>query len=521
MSSRSDISFLVILFLLTVFPPSTLRAESSHAPDVEWHAETSANIGNGKFAPYYISALQHGKITQAKGWLADASVRHRLDTACRFSWEACVELCAGVSSNVAYTKWTPEGTTFTHNMSGQNFWVQQLYALIKWRSLFVLAGMKEHRSTLLDNTLTSGDLVESGNARPIPEVRIGLIGFRDVPLTKHWVQAQAELAYGKFADKGWMEEFYGRASSHINTGAFYIYRRLYLRSRPSENFCFTFGMQAAGEIGGTTREYRRGVLVKTIKLDDSMGKLLEMIIPVHMDTREPGGYFNGNNLGSWDFLLRYRMPFRGHEVRAYLQKPWEKGSSVGWHNGWDGLWGFEYLFGKGEGILDAFLFEYIYTMNQSGPIHFAPHDQPGSTITSDVSGGDQYYNNSEYNGYANYGVGIGSPFLKAPIYNTDGYLQYTDNRLKGFHMAARGHLAGNVEWKIAISYRKSYGDGRLPRTRILDDFSWLAEVNAHPRSLPRLSFNARIAMDRGSLLGNKFGCALSVTYKGDFNLIKK
>lgn len=518
MSSRNKLSAFLLAAWAFVGSPV---AESQTVPMLEWEASTEVNLGNGDFAPYYISALQHGKITQAKGWLVDALAKHRLDTASRFSWGAGIELCAGVSSNVAYTKWNPDGTTFTHNMSGQNFWIQQLYAEIKYRSLFLTAGMKEHRSALLDNSLTSGDLVESGNARPIPEVRLGFIDFQNVPFTRGWVQVQGELAYGKFADNGWLENFYSRGTAHINTGAFYIYRRLYLRSKPSENLCFTFGMQAAGEIGGTTRWYSRGEMYREEKMNASFGKLLEMIIPMNMDTSNPGTYFNGNNLGSWDFLLRYRLPFRGHEVRAYLQKPWEKGSSVGWRNGWDGLWGFEYIFGKGEGMLDAFLFEYIYTMNQSGPIHFAPHDSPGTTITTDASGGDQYYNNNEYNGYANYGVSIGTPFLKAPVYNTDGYPQFTDNRLKGFHMAARGHFVPNIGWKVALSYRKAYGDGRLPRTQIHDDLSWLVEVEGHLSRVPALTIKGRLAMDRGSLLGDNFGGALSISYKGDFNFRRK
>ncbi len=56
--------------------------------------------------------------------------------------------------------------------------IQQLYGEIKYRGVFVEAGMKEHDSPILPQSLTSGDLVESGNARPIPQIRAGFGIFR-------------------------------------------------------------------------------------------------------------------------------------------------------------------------------------------------------------------------------------------------------------------------------------------------------------------------------------------------------
>ncbi len=34
-----------------------------------------------------------------------------------------------------------------------------------------------------------------------------------------------------------------------------------------------------------------------------------------------------------------------------------------------------------------------------------------------ADGADNYYNNTWYNGYASYGMGIGSPMFPSPIYN--------------------------------------------------------------------------------------------------------
>ena len=497
-----------------------LAAVAADVPDLEWKGELTVNAGNGNFAPYYVGALTQGKINRSKGVLLDAAVSHSLDTARRFSWAAALELCGGAASKVDYAKWTPEGELTVNRMGQSHIWLQQLYAQIKYRGIFLEAGLKEHRSALLDNRLTSGDMVESGNSRPIPQVRAGFINFQNIPFTKGWLQIQGEIGYGRFTDNNWLRNFYSYGSSHINTNSWYIYRRCYFRTKPTENLCFTFGMQAAGEIGGATVWYRRGELVRQEYERTSIVDLLKNLIPYDNRTGV-GEYYSGNNLGSWDLHLRYRLPKGAGELRAYLQKPWEKGSSVGWLNGFDGLWGLQYNFGSKHCPVEAVLFEYLYLMNQSGSLHYAPHDFPGSTLGVDVGGGDQYYNNAFSNAYANYGLGIGTPFLKAPLFNTDGYPQYTDNRVRGFHIAALGHIVETIGWRFMLSYRQAFGDGRLPRTRVLDDFSWMAEATWQPRQVDGLDLKLQIAMDRGSWLGNNMGVALSATYKGNFNFRRK
>lgn len=485
---------------------------------VEWDASLTANGGNGDYAPHYISALNHGRITQSRGITAGAGVWKRMDMSERFTWGVGAELLGGAASATDYRHWRPDGSEGVSRMRPAAMWIQQLYAEVKWRSFFLEAGMKERGSALLNDTLTSGDLVESGNARPIPQVRAGFAGFQDVPLTGGWLQIQGELGYGKFADGAWMRKFYSHGSYHLNEGAYYVYRRVYFRSNPEKQLSVTAGMQAAGEIGGVTKYYVRGVVVRERNLKAGVWDMIKMIAPIGGEKNGVGEYMDGNNLGSWDIVLRYRLPWGGDAVRAYLQKPWEKGSSIGWKNGMDGLWGIEYDFNGLNGIVSGAVVEYLDFMNQSGAIHYAPHDRPGSTITTDVSGGDQYYNNSEYNSYTNYGLGIGTPFLMSPRYNRDGYPAYTDNRVRGVHVAVTGRPAENWSYKVAFSHKKGYGDGRQPRATVNKGTSWLAEVRCDVRNVTGLELKAQVAMDRGTMPGDCFGAAVSAVYRGVFTI---
>lgn len=514
MSSRNLLHFIFIIFfgLISITVKSTVKPDSLY-----WHAGFTSNVGTGDFAPYYISSLTSGIITHAKGLIIDAGLRHNLDTTKRFSWGAGIQLLGSVNNNVSYLKWNSNGDVASHKMHPSNVGIQQLYAIIKYRSLFLEAGIRDHRSFLLDNSLTSGDWIESGNAKGIPQVRAGFLEFQNIPLTKGWIQIQGEIAYGKFMDNKWMKEFYSYANSHINLGAFYLYRRLFFRTNPSKNFYFTVGMQAAGEIGGETQWWYRGKLEKEKSMKVSFWRLLKSIIPTEHSSA-PSTYYTGNNLGTWDVHFNYSIPGNQGEIHAYLQKPWEKGNSIAFRNGWDGLWGVQYDFPKAITWIEAVLVEYIYLMNQSGPIHFSPNDYPGTSIGTDAQGRDDYYNNVEYNSYINYGVGIGSPFLKAPIYNTDGYPQYIDNLVKGFHVAAKGNLAYGWRWKIAVSYREAYGNGSMNRTAALQDFSWLLQAEGKLRKVPSLNIKLQVAADHGSLLGNNFGILLGVIYQGNFSI---
>ena len=95
--------------------------------------------------------------------------------------------------------------------------------------------------------------------------------------------------------------------------------------------------------------------------------------------------------------------------------------------------------------------EYIDFMNQSGPIHWAPGDFPGTSLVSQATGSDDYYNNKTYNSYANYGLVLGTPVIMSPIYNTDGQILCLNNRMRGFHIGAEGSISPKVDYRVLLN----------------------------------------------------------------------
>lgn len=508
-----------VLYLATIaltISTSALGADGKGF-SVDYEAEAVINAGSGDFAPYYIAANRHGIVTQSTDALLRVAAVKPIERDRKFSYGFAAEALTGYSSSIDYLRYTIADNKFTDIARHPSaLWLQQLYGEVKYRSIFLYAGMKQETSALLSFDLSSGDITESGNARPIPQLRAGFIDFQDIPLTNGWVQIQGEISYGKFADNGWMKSHFNYYNWHINLGALYTYKRCYFRTKPSQSFSLTLGMQMSGLFGGTTYYYDNGMNYNTVKNSQSVSTIIKMLLPMRGNGSD---YYEGNTLGSWDILARYRLPM-GAEFKAYLQKPWEDGSGIGWQNGFDGLWGVEYVAADPGAFVSGAVVEYIDFTNQSGPLHWYPGDAPGTNLVSHVNGGDQYYNNFQTNSYMNYGMSIGTPFLRSPIYNTDGYMAFIDNRVRGFHAAIKGNITSGLTYRLLGSYRKGFGDSRIPTFSTRESTSMMIEGTYRLPSVDGLMIKAQMAFDAGSMYGNRFGALFSVTYSGSLNLMK-
>ncbi|MDE5649607.1 MAG: capsule assembly Wzi family protein, partial [Duncaniella sp.] len=190
---------------------------------------------------------------------------------------------------------------------------------------------------------------------------------------------------------------------------------------------------------------------------------------------------------------------------------------IGKLNGWDGLWGIEYK-STTKGILNGAVIEYMDYTNQSGPIHFAPADHDGVTITGHASGADDYYNNTAHRSYANYGMAIGSPAFMAPIYNLNGYPAFMANAMRGIHVGVEGAVTDDIDYRVKAGYRKAWGSGKVLLPVPINSTSVMVEAVWRVRNLKGLSVTGQIEVDRGSMPCNMAGALVSVRYDGVLNL---
>lgn len=501
-----------------VLTTAALTAPEARADyPVEYEGRVSAGLGSGDFAPFYIASLDHGRYTRARSATLEVMARRQIDRSRRFSYGFGLDIAGGYGNAVGYDRYSATDGWSVHDMRPSALWIQQLYGELQYRQVFLTAGMKEQHSKMLNQRLTSGDLAESGNTRPIAEVRAGFLDFVDIPLTRGAVQVFGEVGYGKFADSDWITEQYNYYNDHIVEGEYYNYKCIYLRSTPEKPLSVTIGMQATAIYGGYERFYNKGVMVQEISYPAGLTTMLKMLVPYN-DYAE-GGFYTGDHRGTIDLKVRYRLT-GGTELSAYLSNPWEDGSGLGKMNGWDGLWGLEYKASDPDAWVSGAVVEYLDLTNQSGPIHYDQSDFEGSTLGGHATGADDYYNNRAHRPYTNYGLGIGTPMVMSTLYNTNGYASYMTNLTRGFHVAVEGRLSPTVRYRLKGGYRKAWGNGQFLLPKPLTLTAVMAEAEWRPARIAGLALNGKIEIDRGTMPSNAFGALVTLKYDGIFNLKK-
>lgn len=490
-----------------------------HAQKTLQYGGAAIGVGStGDFAPYFIGSMNGGKTVRSSMALLDAGVKIVPDSDSRFSWGGAIELIGGYSSANDYARWDASLQKWGEVSNRPSpVWIQQLYGETRYRAIRLRVGQEAPRSALLDESLSSGDLTRSSNARGIPGVSIGFNEFQDIPFTSGWVQIDGVIDYGKFTDDGFKEKQYNYYSWLTTSDVYYTYKRCYFRTKPSQPFSVTVGMQTAGQFGGTSTYYKKGVEYRHEHRGFRIADVFKMFLP----TRGNGNsFYEGNTLGSWDFKALYRLP-GGEELSIATQWPWEDGSGIGRRNGLDGLWGLYYKAPR-RSLINGAAIEWLDFRNQSGPIHWAPGDHPVTTITGSATGGDNYYNNDTYTAYTNYGMAIATPFLVAPVYNLDGYPAFLHNCARGLHLAVTGSLSPVLDYSVKYSWQQAWGMGRQPATHCLIDNSAMVDVNWEAEALMKgLNVKATLAFDAGRLRGNNFGAMLSISYSGELNFLIK
>lgn len=488
---------------------------------VNWEAGAVFNTGSETLAPHHITASS--VITQRHGAQAFGSLWHDMDSTARFSWSAGVTALGGYTSATPYLRYDTEAAALLPvDRHPGRLQLLRLSAAVKYRCLYLLVGKDYHRSPLVDGDLSSGDLIMSGHTPLPPGARAGFIDFQNVPFTGGWLQITGEAGYYRSDDSKWLENRYNRLNNFITTGFWLNYKRVHFRSNPQKPLVATVGMQASCQFGGTHTRYVNGVEVERLKMKADAEAFFKALVPGSGGNASGDHFYEGNHVGSWDIKLDYHL--HGGTLTAYHQHPWEDGSGIGFKNGFDGLWGLSYHAARRYAPLSGVVAEYLDLTNHSGPLHFNRHDYTddtrpdGSPVDASASGSDDYYNNYAFAGYSYRGQSIGSPMVMAPLYNTDGYMRYLHNVMRGFHLGAEGYVTPQWQWQVKATWRKSWGNVFMPLQQAVSATSWMACASWKQAPAQGWRASLALALDSGKLTGDNFGALLSVSYLGNFSI---
>lgn len=481
--------------LLTIAGHSYAQSEYTHPEEVAdatvYKAEAFGSAATGSNTPFWMVSNRYGMVPldAGNGYL-NAGVFHQQHLNKDFRWSAGLDIVATVPRH-------------------RNIYIQQLYAELGYKSLLLSIGSKERYTSLWDRSLSSGDMILSTNARPIPEINLSIPEFTVVPLTQGWLQIKGDFAVGRSFDSDYLNNFTNAQQVYIKN-VLWHHKSFYVQIKDTKNnfpLSGAIGLQHWAQWGGTSTNPKSGVQPHSIK------DFIRVVCGKEGGsdaTQSDQINVLGNHYGSYDFKLKYTQP--RWALSAYHQHYFEDKSGMLFVNSTDGLWGAQLDLPKFP-WLSKIVMEYFVTRDQSGPFHFIEfdhdlHEGPGG-------GADNYYNNGEYNtGVSYFNRAIGSPLIPSPEYNEDGSLGFQNTRVRDWHFAAEGNLSSQVSYRVLISVMNSWGLHYKPLLNNKRGASGIVDVTyRHPR-LSGWEFTGSVAADAGSMFGENAGFSLKIAKRG-------
>ena len=496
----------IILLLLFVFP-FYFEANSQH--QTTYRIETFGSLASGKNTPFWMLYHNWGMTPlDANNFYVRGAVFHQQTINKDLSFNAGLDL-AGGSTN-AYG----------------NFWIQQLYGEINWKFLRLNIGAKEDYVSLLNPYLSSGDFDMSNNAKPLPEIKVSIPHFIYVPYTKGNMYIKGDFAIGRYMDGNWQENFARPYLYSYTKDVFAHHKSVYFRFGNIEDknkLQFTFGLDHQAQYGGTLyrcRYYWAPDRNEYIVSGQPQGitDLFRVIIAKEGSELSSLGdqlYVAGSSIGAYLFKFDYKLK-NNNTISIYKQHFFDDGSGLAFENYRDGLYGIEYKT-KSKSLLSGWVFEYIYTKNQTGPIHFnLEMDSEHYYLRSKGNGNDDYYNNGDYiQGHSHYGRTKGTPLFLSPEYNRDGRLNFTSSRIIAFHLGIEGYLHSSLQYRLLITNGKTWGIYYVPFDHVKTGVaSELDLIYSFPK-INGLNLKLSFAFNKGEFFSNdSFGGGISVLKRG-------
>lgn len=453
--------------------------------------ELNAIASTGRYAPFYLTAGQHGRFSAApfSGQLRAAIYKDATRPARWYDYDFAVDVEASAMAR-------RPGYAQQAHLSSFPYWqrangalhINRLYAHARLYIVDITAGVAP-LTAYADGRLTSGDMLLSHNAPALPRISVGIDRYTAVPGLYGYLALRGGITHA------WLTDNAGVRGAYLH----YKYAGVRLGGKLPVNISYEFHHAAQwgghsaehGDLGNSWHDFRR------ILTAAAGGNTYNEIYNAQ-----------GNHLGSQ--VLELMAKGTGWEVRAY------------WQNFLEDNWNF---LGRGQNLPDGLFglsveqahwpyvqgltVEYICTADQTGPFH----DQDGLIY----AGNDNYYRNAIYTGGWNYYLHtLGTPFITSPIYNREGEPATTNSRSKTCYLALRGDIRG-YRYLLRASHSRNYGcydDGGDIYALRSRNTAWLLSVTRHVEKAWGLDFSLALSGDIGSQFGSGAGAMLTIRKQG-------
>jgi len=401
-------------------------------------------------------------------------------------------------------------------------WVQELYGELDWKFFRLNIGSKEDYTSILDQNLSSGDFDLSNNARPHPEVKLSFPDFVLIPKTKGRLYVKGDFAVGKFMDGDWQEETARPYNQQYTKDVLSHHKSVYFRLGNIENkdkFQIIAGLDHHAQWGGSifyfegmTQDYTEQKQPKG--LDDFFRVVVAKEGSSNASVSDRA-FVSGSQVGSYHLRFDYKLK-NADKLSVYTQHFFEDGSGMAFKNYRDMLLGFQYKSAKRQ-LLSNALFEYVYTKNQSGPIHFNLElDDEHKHLHSKGTGNDDYYNNADYKqGRSYYGRTLGTALFLSPEFNESGRLYFESNRIISLHMGLEGYFCSNLGYRLLATTGQTWGRYYVPFIEVRDGFASNLDLMYNCSRIQGLDLKVSLGYNTGDFFGDSaFGGGITITKRG-------
>lgn len=479
-------------------------------------------LSSGDMLPFWMTAGQSGIIPNSSGAVAWIQAKNEFDESKTLQWRFA--LSGAVQEFKSYPGDAPLDGELTEGVGKwrSNILIDEMYLSGRWKKFTLDLGWKRNEldymgasPSLGSLSVTGGHLVWSNNAPTMPGYNITLSPVA-IPLTKKhlWL-------YGSFGDYRTMDIRYVQDAWVHST-------KVFLKVNITKRLDFSLGVDHYTLWGGTSPEY--GDMPFSIK--DYIRVVTGM-----------GGGSNAtesdqaNALGDHGGAELLRIDYHGDswKISAQHEIPYSDWSGMRFGNFPDGVNTLCFSFDDKNKWVSDIVYEYHYTMYQSGPIHddeFIDGVYRPWHKGLNYFGGDNYFNNGQYKtGWTHFGRTIGEP-LFYPAGTKDNtwtdrrmVLGVENNRIRAHHIGLSGKLFRAAPYRLMLTYSRNYGTylhqyagecvyqkpwGSVPETP-LRQFSagFQGEIPFDIKS-GFLNILYGVYADIGQVLGNKAGISLGI-----------
>lgn len=383
------------------------------------------------------------------------------------------------------------------------FSFNQVYLKLNIHGVELAGGRFHSTSPIHDQKLGLGSLGVSGNAVPVPQIRVGLPEWTGLPHTNDFIQIRVHVAHGWLGSRRYTENvLYHEKVGHARFGG-------------------EFPLNVYGGIahyakwgGKNNREFG--------DLPANFNDFWRIFFALGGDEEAPdveANYMLGDHLGAWDF--GFFLELDSFSINGYRQHPLETKDNLKLKSLQDALNGLSFRFDENLNLpIRGFVYEYMYTKWQDGPrVENILEDGTRCSefperCRDPFKGNENYYNHHIYRtGWATQGRTIGNPLFRTTNTPLDQLVEGIDNnRIIAHHVGIDTRL-GDSAFIGKITASRNFGTRKNPFPEPADQLS-LGIHSLIPITLfnQPLTLVTDFAWDYGDLFGSQTGMAVGLRW---------